>query len=233
MAGSAPDALPARPVHSGPEEDGRSNQVKLIKVDDKDLELFQQIMTEAAARAADRRAFSIHVRDKRDATAEEVATQRLRDAVDSAENDAADTWTTASGDGTEAHTNKLIDAYRNGVTDDTRRAFRWLAGNMPGDLYDALVKQFTDDAAGYTVAGYWDGNTPVPIAVIAGNHPIGGGKAPTEEGLWAEYVNADSIEDAETAAIAAMRELVDEDEDEDEDPPPRWQPDYHGLPTGT
>jgi hypothetical protein len=106
----------------------------------------------------------------------------------------------------EKRADKLAKAYRNGISEDTRRAFRWLGENMPGDLFNALVKQFTDDGAGYTVAGYWDGNDPVVIAVIPGRHPVDGGEAPTEEGLWATYAAADSIEDAEAEAVAEMRE---------------------------
>lgn len=58
----------------------------------------------------------------------------------------------------------------------------------------------------YTVLGVWDGDKPVPVGVVAGEHKVAGGaEQHWEQGLWATSVAAADPEDAERAAVAEMR----------------------------
>jgi hypothetical protein len=70
----------------------------------------------------------------------------------------------------------------------------------------------------YTVIGYWDGDRPVSVGVIEGEHAVHAGEGVTEEGDWATFVEADSPEAAENLAVEEMRAtLVDQDDDDDDD----------------
>ncbi|MCB5280313.1 hypothetical protein [Arthrobacter sp. ES1] len=74
----------------------------------------------------------------------------------------------------------------------------------------------------FTVIGYWDGNRPVSVGVVEGEHQVNAGEGVTEEGDWAMAIEADSPEAAESLAIAEMRAndeaegLGDEDADYDD-----------------
>lgn len=63
----------------------------------------------------------------------------------------------------------------------------------------------------FTVVGVWRmGDTPVPVAVIRGEHPVEGGRWDAfPEGLWATSVDATDAAHAERAAVEEM----DDDDD--------------------
>ncbi|MEO3931399.1 hypothetical protein WMO79_01110 [Micrococcaceae bacterium Sec7.4] len=68
----------------------------------------------------------------------------------------------------------------------------------------------------FTVIGYWDGNRPVSVGVVEGEHAVHAGHGATEEGDWAMSVEAERPEDAESLAVEEMRAtLVDHDDDEE------------------
>jgi hypothetical protein len=68
----------------------------------------------------------------------------------------------------------------------------------------------------FTVIGYWDGNRPVSVGVVEGEHAVHAGHGYTEEGDWATSVEADTPEDAEALAVQEMRESNEEDIDDEE-----------------
>jgi hypothetical protein len=73
----------------------------------------------------------------------------------------------------------------------------------------------------YTVIGlYVDGDVLV-AGVIEGSHPVSGGNW-GDEGPWATTVMADSIEEAETLAVAEIVALGRDDEDEEDDEDERY-----------
>ncbi len=72
----------------------------------------------------------------------------------------------------------------------------------------------------FTVIGYWRGDRPVSVGVIAGEHDVHAGEGVTEEGDWAMFLEADSPEAAQALAIKDMRERdeaegIPDDFDED------------------
>lgn len=74
----------------------------------------------------------------------------------------------------------------------------------------------------WTVVGVWDGDEPISVGVIAGEHEVAGGdEFHFDGGLWATSVQAGDPSDAESAAIREMAtSRFDEDEpdhDHDED----------------
>lgn len=69
----------------------------------------------------------------------------------------------------------------------------------------------------FTVLGYWDdSSSAIAVGVVAGEHQVGGGDAAEaiwEGGLWSTSVEAETMEEAEDAAIADMEgTLADDDE---------------------
>lgn len=66
----------------------------------------------------------------------------------------------------------------------------------------AILRQ---SAETFTVVGVWMGDTPVPVAVIRGEHPVEGGRWDAfPEGLWATSVDATDAAHAERAAVEEM-----------------------------
>lgn len=54
--------------------------------------------------------------------------------------------------------------------------------------------------------GVWDGDQPMPVGVVEGEHEVtGGAEQHWEQGLWATSVTAADPADAEAEAIAEMR----------------------------
>jgi hypothetical protein len=68
----------------------------------------------------------------------------------------------------------------------------------------------------FTVIGYWDGDRPVSVGVIEGEHGVHAGHGYTEEGDWVTSVEADTPEEAEALAVE-MGESNEEDLDDDDD----------------
>ena len=58
----------------------------------------------------------------------------------------------------------------------------------------------------YTVVGVWHGDEPIPVGVIAGEHPVGDGDTTAfEQGLWATSVAAPDSTTARQLAVDEMR----------------------------
>lgn len=58
----------------------------------------------------------------------------------------------------------------------------------------------------YTVLGVWDGDQPVPVGVVNGDHQVtGGAEEHWQQGLWATSSVAADPAEAEAAAVAEMR----------------------------
>lgn len=68
----------------------------------------------------------------------------------------------------------------------------------------------------YTVVGVWDGDTPVVVGVIEGEHQVqGGDQSWFEGGLWATSVDAADVEDAEMEATDEMEGTLGNDDKDD------------------
>ncbi len=69
--------------------------------------------------------------------------------------------------------------------------------------------------AKWTVIGFWDGDSPVPVGVVAGDHQVVGGFHPDfqmqyPEGPWATCVDAPTDDEAERLAIEEMAATLDD-----------------------
>lgn len=71
---------------------------------------------------------------------------------------------------------------------------------------DGATAQDSASSRTYTVLGVWDGDQPVPVGVVDGDHQVtGGAEEHWEQGLWAIGITAADPAEAQTAAGAEMR----------------------------
>ncbi len=62
----------------------------------------------------------------------------------------------------------------------------------------------------WTVIGIWDNDVPYVVGIISGQHDVQGEADPFfDQGVWATYADADSVEAAETIAVDEMLATLD------------------------
>ena len=106
----------------------------------------------------------------------------------------------------QAHDEFVDDEATSGGIGAAIEALGTVADLVNREVAALLAATATQLPRQYTVVGVWHADEPIPVGVIAGEHPVGGGDATAfEQGLWATSVAAPDSTTARQLAVDEMR----------------------------